>query len=114
MSEPDAVHAMRLLIAATDEVLDTELGEMACLGSHVPAEDALGKLVAARNLAKTAGLERLKANQNPVHSVGIKPDSGIELLAAARLAFDDFSVYGKMTVRAFNALAAALSNTEER
>lgn len=41
------------LAAAAREVLDTELGEMACEGSMAPAEDALGKLRAA--LAKLDG-----------------------------------------------------------
>jgi len=38
---------VRELVAAAREVVETELGQMACIGSHAPAENALGMLVAA-------------------------------------------------------------------
>lgn len=45
--------AVAELIEAARECLDTELGEMACLGSVAPCEDALGKLKAA--IARVGG-----------------------------------------------------------
>lgn len=35
------------LLAAAKEIMDTEMAEMACIGSHAPAEHALGLLEAA-------------------------------------------------------------------
>jgi hypothetical protein len=41
------------LFAAAKECKDTELGEMACIGSHAPCEHALGLLFAT--LARATG-----------------------------------------------------------
>ena len=42
----DADHEIDQLRAAISALADTELRELACIGSHAPVEDALGRLFA--------------------------------------------------------------------